>query len=116
MFFFISVNVALKWNERKIVFRSQYISKRIIKTETHAGKSHENKNIKTSVSHVKVPGSISKKRFIKEYVCCTKPQSFRWMLGTRLSRNKGSEKRLSLLLPFSKNNKFEVGGSAYTLH
>jgi hypothetical protein len=36
----------------------------MIKMETHTGRSQENKNIKISVSHAKIPGTISKKRFM----------------------------------------------------
>ncbi len=32
--------------------------------DTHTGRSHEKSTIKMSVSHAKIPGTISKKRFM----------------------------------------------------
>jgi len=36
----------------------------MIKIDTHTGRSHEKNTIKIRVSHARIPGSISKKRFI----------------------------------------------------
>jgi len=36
----------------------------MMKIETHTGKSHDKRNIKISVSHVQIPGTVSKKRFM----------------------------------------------------